>query len=103
MLTLTQGLQPICSPCRCCCNLSAHSLASSSDRDNALNEGQQDSQIHPAPGAELTGCRPFNTGVIVGFSIAKAVCSDRGQAVISTTLNWVADAALALMYVFLPR
>jgi len=43
------------------------------------------------------------TGVIMGFSIAKAVCSYRGQAVISTALDWVIGAALALMWVFLPR
>ena len=97
MVALTQGQQPICPHHVAAVNLSAHSLASGRDRGNTLSEGQQDCQIPPAPGAKLTGCRLFNTGVIVGFGIAKAVCSYRGQAVISTTLDWVAGAALALM------
>ncbi|KAH9954827.1 hypothetical protein BJV74DRAFT_731724, partial [Russula compacta] len=50
---------------------------------------------------KLTGCRLLNTSVILIFGIAKAVYSYRGQAIISTTLDWASGAALALILYWL--
>jgi hypothetical protein len=40
-------------------------------------------------GVELTGYRLFTTGVILGIGVAKAVSSYNGEALISTTLDWL--------------
>ena len=56
-----------------------------------------DLQLTMPLGVGLTGYRLLTTGVILGFSIAKAVYSYKGQALISTTLDWLAGGILALM------
>ena len=48
-------------------------------------------------GVELTGYYLLTTGVILGLGIPKAVYSYKGQALISTTLDWLVGVALALM------
>jgi hypothetical protein len=53
--------------------------------------------IAPPLGVELTGYRLFTTSVILGIGIPKAVYSYSGQALISSTLDWVAGIILALM------
>jgi hypothetical protein len=60
-----------------------------------MDDAQQ--QNSPPLGVELTGYRLFTTSVILGLGIPKAVYSYSGQALISTTLDWVAGIALALM------
>ncbi|KAH9998090.1 hypothetical protein BJV74DRAFT_235875 [Russula compacta] len=50
---------------------------------------------------KLTGCFLFNTSVILGFGTAKAVYSYRGQAIVSTTLDWVSGTALAIVLYWL--
>jgi hypothetical protein len=46
---------------------------------------------------ELTGYRLLNTGVILGIGLPKAVYSYNGQALISTTLDWLGGVILAFM------
>ena len=48
-------------------------------------------------GVELTGYRLLTTGVILGIGVPKAVYSYNGQALISTTLDWVGGIILALV------
>jgi hypothetical protein len=48
-------------------------------------------------GVELTGYRLLTTVVTLGVGIAKAVYSYKGQALISTSLDWVGGVILALM------
>ncbi len=48
-------------------------------------------------GIELTGYRLLTTGVILGIGVPKVVYSHNGQALISTTLDWLAGIFLALM------
>jgi hypothetical protein len=79
----------------------SRTLTLASRGNNTQDECQQDRSA--SLGTKLTGCRLFNTSVILGFGTAKAVYSYHGQAVISTTLDWIAGAALALMYAFILR
>lgn len=48
-------------------------------------------------GVELTGYRLLTTGVILGVGVPKAVYSYQGQALISTTFDWLAGVILAVM------
>ena len=48
-------------------------------------------------GVELNGYRLLTTGVIIGLGIPKAVYSYQGEALISTTLDWLAGMIFALM------
>ena len=74
--------------------LSAHSARS----NNAVDGSQQHHSTPPR--IKLTGCILFNTSVILGFGIAKAIYSYRGQAIVSTTLDWVSGTALGIVYGF---
>lgn len=49
------------------------------------------------PGVQLTGYRLFTTVVILGIGVTKAVSSYNGQALISTSLDWLVGMMLALM------
>lgn len=51
----------------------------------------------PLLGVELTGYRLLTTGVILGTGVPKAVCSYKGQALISTTLDWIVGVIFALV------
>ena len=48
-------------------------------------------------GLELTGYYLLTTSVILGIGIPKAVYSYKGQALISTTLDWLGGMILAVM------
>jgi hypothetical protein len=48
-------------------------------------------------GVEVTGYYLLTTGVILGIGVPKAVYSYKGQALISTTLDWLGGVILALM------
>jgi hypothetical protein len=48
-------------------------------------------------GVELTGYGLLTTGVILVIGIPKAVYSYKGQALISTTLDWLGGMILALL------
>ena len=48
-------------------------------------------------GVEVTGYHLLTTGVILGIGVPKAVYSYKGQALISTTLDWLGGVILALM------
>ncbi|KAI9511884.1 hypothetical protein F5148DRAFT_1167117 [Russula earlei] len=72
--------------------------------DNAHDDGQeqQEQEQRQAPlGVELTGYRLLTTSVILGIGIPKAVYSYSGQALVSTTLDWVAGVILALVLYWL--
>ena len=62
-------------------------------------DNTQDNDHQPTMplGIELTGYRLLTTGVILGVGIPKAVYSYKGQALISTSLDWVAGVVLAVM------
>jgi hypothetical protein len=48
-------------------------------------------------GVGLTGYRLLTTGVILGIGVPKVVYSYNGQALISTTLDWLGGIILALV------
>lgn len=52
-------------------------------------------------GVALTGNRLFTTSWILGLGIPKAVYSNRGQSLISPTLDWVGGILFSLTYVFI--
>jgi hypothetical protein len=51
----------------------------------------------PLLGVEVTGYRLLTTGMILGIGVPKAVYSYKGQALISTSLDWLAGVILALV------
>ncbi|KAH9998109.1 hypothetical protein BJV74DRAFT_825301 [Russula compacta] len=67
--------------------------------DNAVDGSQKHHSTHLR--VKVTGCFLFNTSVILGFGVAKAVYSYRGQAIVSTTLDWVSGTALAIVLYWL--
>jgi hypothetical protein len=66
--------------------------------DNTQDNDRQRRQATIPLGVELTGYRLLTTGVILGVGVPKAVYSYKGQALISTTLDWLAGVILAVMY-----
>ena len=48
-------------------------------------------------GVDLTGYRLLTTGVILGIGVPKALYSYKGEAMISTTLDWLGGIILALV------
>ena len=75
------------------------SLATSSSFTPPREDNTQSNDHQPTMplGVELTGYRLLTTGVILGIGVPKAVFSYNGQALISTTLDWLAGVILALM------
>ncbi|KAI0281185.1 hypothetical protein BGY98DRAFT_225091 [Russula aff. rugulosa BPL654] len=74
-----------------------------SDNPNPTEDNTQDND-HQATmplGVELTGYRLLTTGVILGVGVPKAVYSYNGQALISTTLDWLAGVIFALILFWL--
>ncbi|KAF8491991.1 hypothetical protein F5888DRAFT_1732474, partial [Russula emetica] len=63
--------------------------------DNVLSTEASDTIV------ELTGYRLLTTGVILGIGVPKAVYSYNGQALISTTLDWLVGVILALILFWL--
>ena len=53
----------------------------------------------PPMGVKLTGYRLLNVGVILVFGVTKAALAHCGQLSTLTTLDWVAGASSAIMYV----
>ena len=74
-------------------------LATSSSLTSPREDNTQDNDDQPTMplGVELTGYRLLTSGVILGIGIPKAVYSYKGQALISTTLDWLAGVILAFM------
>ena len=68
-----------------------------SAREDNTQDNDSDDQPTMPLGVELTGYRLFASGVILGLGIPKAVYSYKGQALISTTLDWMAGVFLAFM------
>jgi hypothetical protein len=75
----------------------ASSLPSPFPRKDNTNTQDNDRQPTMLLGVELTGYRLLTTGVILGVGVPKAVYSYKGQALISTTLDWLAGVILAVM------
>jgi hypothetical protein len=75
----------------------ATSSASSLTSPREDNTQDNDHQATMPLGVELTGYRLLTTGVILGVGVPKAVYSYNGQALISTTLDWLAGVIFALM------
>ena len=74
------------------------STTSSSLTSPRVNNTQENGHQAKMPlGVELTGYRLLTTVVTLGVGIAKAVYSYKGQALISTSLDWVGGVILALM------
>jgi len=75
------------------------SLATSSSFTSPREDYTQANDHQPTMplGVELTGYRLLTTGVILGIGVPKAVFSYNGQALISTTLDWLVGVILALM------
>jgi hypothetical protein len=74
-------------------------LAISSSLTSPRGNGTQDNDHQPKMplGIELTGYYLLTTSVILGIGVPKAIYSYKGQALISTTLDWLGGMFLALM------
>ena len=74
-------------------------LAISSSLTSPRENDTQDNDHQPKMprGIELTGYRLLTTAVLLGIGIPKAVYSYKGQALISTTLDWLGGVTLAVM------
>ena len=75
----------------------ASSLPSPFPREDNTDTQDNDRQPTMPLGVELTGYRLLTTGVILGVGVPKAVYSYQGQALISTTFDWLAGVILAVM------
>ncbi|KAN0117959.1 hypothetical protein V8E52_005546 [Russula decolorans] len=73
------------------------------ERSCPTGNGTQDNDHQPKMplGIELTGYYLLTTSVILGIGVPKAIYSYKGQALISTTLDWLGGMFLALILFWL--
>jgi hypothetical protein len=80
-------------------------LAASSSPPSPIEDNTQDDDHQPTIplGVELTGYRLLTTVVILGLGVPKAIYSYNGQALISSTLDWLMGILFTLMYASILR